>query len=86
MEFIYPEEGIQWIQGTGGESGLPDARAQAGFVSADRDTFTLPGSGTDKVLNLMRKTNADSPGQWIFHVGRIQVVEDPDLNNSSKCF
>lgn len=52
VEFIYPERGIQWIQGTGSESGLPDARAQAGLVSMEGNMFTLPGSGTDRVHNL----------------------------------
>ena len=52
VELLYPKEGIQWIQGTGDESGLPDARAQAGFISADGKIFTLPGSGTEQVRNL----------------------------------
>lgn len=51
-EFLYPENGIQWIQGTGDSSGLPDARAQAGFVSVDDKYFTLPGSGTTLIHNL----------------------------------
>lgn len=54
VEFIYPEKGIQWIQGSGSESGLPDARAQAGIISLDGEMFTLPGSGTDRVFNLER--------------------------------
>lgn len=54
VEFLYPENGIEWIQGTGDSSGLPDARAQAGFVSADDKYFTLPGSGTPLVSNLER--------------------------------
>lgn len=52
VEFLYPENGIQWIQGTGDESGLPDARAQAGFVGADGRYFNLPGSGKEQVKNL----------------------------------
>lgn len=51
-EFLYPENGIQWIQGTGDESGLPDARAQAGFISPNGKVFSLPGSGTEQVRNL----------------------------------
>lgn len=54
VELLYPENGIQWIQGTGDSSGLPDARAQAGFVSPDDKYFTLPGSGTPLVNNLER--------------------------------
>lgn len=52
VEFLYPKDGIQWIQGTGDESGLPDARAQVGFISADGKFFILPGSGTEQVRNL----------------------------------
>lgn len=52
VEFLYPEGGIQWIQGTGDESGLPDARAQAGFVSEDGKFKALIGSGTEQIRNL----------------------------------
>ena len=52
VEFLYPENGIQWIKGTGTASALPDALAQAGFISADGRMYTLKGSGTDQVLNL----------------------------------
>lgn len=52
VEFLYPERGIQWIQGTGDESGLPDARAQAGFVSDDGKYKMLIGSGTDQIRYL----------------------------------
>lgn len=53
VEFIYPESGLQWIQGTGDkDSGLPDVRAQAGFISSDGRYYALPHSGTDQVRNL----------------------------------
>lgn len=52
VEFLYPENSLQWIQGTGDKSGLPDARAQAGIISPDGKLFTLPGSGTEKVRSL----------------------------------
>lgn len=53
VEFIYPEDGLQWIRGDGSkESGLPDARAQVGFVAPDGRYYTLPNSGTDQVRNL----------------------------------
>lgn len=54
VEFLYPENGLNWIQGTADESGLPDARAQAGIISPDAKLFTLPGSGTEQVQNLER--------------------------------
>lgn len=46
---MYPSNGIQWLQGDQGESGLPDIRAQAGFVAEDGRFFTVTGSGTDNV-------------------------------------
>lgn len=82
---MYPEDGIQWIQGTGDDSGLPDARGQAGFVSDDGRFKILPGSGTDQVKNLERWSNMNVPGQWIFRIGQLDEeheIEEPDLNNS----
>lgn len=52
VELLYPENGLNWIQGSGDESGLPDARAQAGIISPEGVLFTLPGSGTEQVRNL----------------------------------
>lgn len=49
VEFLYPSNGIHWLQGDQGESGLPDIRAQAGFVAEDGRFFTVTGSGTDNV-------------------------------------
>lgn len=37
------------IVGDQGESGLPDIRAQVGFVAEDGRFFTVTGSGTDNV-------------------------------------
>lgn len=54
VEFLYPEDGIQWIQGTGDGSGLPDARAQAGMIALDGRYYLLPGSGTDRAFLLTR--------------------------------
>lgn len=48
-QFLYPENGINWIQGDTKDSGLPDVRAQAGFISEDGRFFPLQGSGTDNV-------------------------------------
>lgn len=54
MELRYSRGGVQWIQGQSQTSGLADARAQAGFISADGRLYTLRGSGTDRVENLDR--------------------------------
>lgn len=40
VQYLYPASGLNWIQGDIGESGLPDVRAQAGFVSSTRFEFT----------------------------------------------
>lgn len=49
VQFLYPKDGISWIQGDIGESGLPDVRAQAGFISEDGRVFELKGSGSENV-------------------------------------
>ncbi|XP_018565224.1 nidogen-2 [Anoplophora glabripennis] len=77
VEFLYPENGLQWIQGTGDRSGLPDARAQAGIISPDGKLFTLPGSGTEKVRNLDRWSNIGLEGQFIYKVDESDIRE-PD--------
>ncbi|KAJ9588281.1 hypothetical protein L9F63_018354, partial [Diploptera punctata] len=82
VEFLYPEGGIQWIQGTGQASGLPDARAQAGLVSGDGRLYTLRGSGTDQIQNLDKWTNVGIEGLWLFHIGETGStgnVMPPDL-------
>lgn len=54
VQFLYPASGLNWIQGDIGESGLPDVRAQAGFVSEDGRFYSLKGSATDKVNKIKR--------------------------------
>ncbi|KAL1489768.1 hypothetical protein ABEB36_013702 [Hypothenemus hampei] len=76
-EFLYPENGLQWIQGSGDESGLPDARAQVGFLSPEGKIHTLPGSATEQVQNLEKWTNTGLPGQFIFKISDRDVTE-PD--------
>lgn len=49
--FLYPEDGIKWIQGDGKVQNLPDARAQAGFMSGDGRLYALRGSGSEQVRN-----------------------------------
>lgn len=52
VEFLYPDEGIQWIQADFHPGGLPDAKAQAGLVSREGRITTLKGSGTDQIQNI----------------------------------
>ncbi|XP_047002161.1 nidogen isoform X1 [Schistocerca americana] len=85
-QFLYADDGIQWVQGSGQEGGLPDARAQAGLVAADGRLYTLRGSGTDHVQNLYRWSNIGEPGIWLFNIGETDergnillpdLAEDP---------
>lgn len=41
VQYLYPINGLNWVQGDIGESGLPDVRAQAGFVSSEILQFSL---------------------------------------------
>lgn len=50
VEFLYPQGGLQWIQGAPGPSGLPDVRAQAAIGAEDGRIHVLKGSGTDQVI------------------------------------
>ncbi|XP_047349035.1 nidogen-like isoform X3 [Vespa velutina] len=75
VELLYPENGIQWIQAESHPSGLPDAKAQAGFMSEGRIT-TLQGSGTDQIQNVDKWSNINRPGHWVFQVGPIADGED----------
>ncbi|XP_017878833.1 nidogen-1 isoform X2 [Ceratina calcarata] len=90
VELLYPENGIQWIQGESHPSGLPDAKAQAGLMNEEHVVHTLKGSGTDQIQNLEKWSNVNRPGQWLFQVGSpnhdeyIKVpdnVEDSSMTN-----
>ncbi|XP_031368253.1 nidogen isoform X4 [Apis dorsata] len=75
VELLYPDDGIQWIQGESHPNGLPDAKAQAGLMSEGR-MYTLRGSGTDQIQNVDKWSNVNRPGQWLFQVGPISDEED----------
>ncbi|XP_050523369.1 nidogen isoform X2 [Daktulosphaira vitifoliae] len=84
--FEYPEP-IQWVQSFSGiaETGLPDAKAQAGFSAADGRIHVLRGSGSDQIFNLDRWSNTDQPGLWLYRVGNISPngnVEPPEFAGS----
>lgn len=50
--FLYADGGLQWLRGKGKNPSLPDALAQAGFISGDGRMRELRGSGRDQVRNL----------------------------------
>lgn len=84
VQFLYPENGINWIQGDTKESGLPDVRAQAGFISEDGRFFPLQGSGTDNMKHLTVSSNVGEPGEWLFKVGPFDQdgnVQEPNVHD-----
>lgn len=81
VEFLYPQNGIQWVQAESGESGLPDIRARAGFVATDERNTLLRGSGSDRVRHLSETSNYGQNGRWLYRVGKLsegENVEEPD--------
>ncbi|XP_012258472.2 nidogen isoform X1 [Athalia rosae] len=89
-EFLYPDEGVQWIQADFHPSGLPDAKAQAGVVARDGRMYTFKGSGTDQIQNIDKWSNVNNPGQWVIGIGPIpdsanvqlpDNIEDAPANN-----
>ncbi|CAG9113923.1 unnamed protein product [Plutella xylostella] len=84
VELLYPEREIQWIQKEPLPGALPDAKAQAGFVAEDGRVYTLRGSGTHQVRNIMSWSNVHEPGKYVFRVGEIQPegnIAAPDNYN-----
>lgn len=87
VHFVYPTNGLNWIQADVGESGLPDVRAQAGFISEDGRFFNLKGSGTDNVKYLSDLSNYHNPGNWMFRVGPLGYednVEEPQIDSEEE--
>lgn len=51
--FLYPSEGITWIEGQGKNTPRnPDIPAQVGFDGGRRGSYMLPTSGEAEVRNL----------------------------------
>lgn len=87
VEFLYPQNGIQWVQAETGESGLPDIRARAGFIAADGRYVALKGSGSDKVRHLTESSNFGQPGRWLYRVGKLldsENIQEPDNNSAEE--
>lgn len=83
VEFLYADDGIQWVQGMARQQGLPDARAQLGFVAADGRYYELKGSGSDHIINVNKWSNVEEPGLFVFRVGPTEnsLIGLPDLAN-----
>ena len=76
IEFRYNR--LEWTTGSasGGSGGLGGTPAQAGFDAGNlTDFYTLPGSRTDAVLNLVNTSNVSeaTPGLWSFAVRNGQL-------------
>ncbi|XP_039956515.1 nidogen [Bactrocera tryoni] len=88
VHFIYAYNGINWLQGETGALGLPDIRAQAGFVAEDGRHYYIDGSGTDSArFTFTENSNIGVPGVWLFHVGALNEtgnvevpIDQEDLN------
>ena len=44
----------------------PDPQAQAGFMSGEGQSYLLPISGLDQIVNIDKWSNTDVPGLWIY--------------------
>nr|XP_012544559.2 low density lipoprotein receptor isoform X1 [Bombyx mori] len=87
VELLYPEREIQWIQKETDALSLPDAKAQAGFVAEDGRVFTLRGSGSHQIRNIISWTNTHEPGKYVFRVGTIprdSNIAVPDEYNETE--
>ncbi|XP_017839052.1 nidogen [Drosophila busckii] len=84
VQFIYPDGGLNWLQGEAGEFGLPDIRAQAGFVAEDGRYYNLNGSGSENARFLSESTNLGVPGVWLYQVAQIQPGENVVLPNNAE--
>ncbi|XP_017462050.1 PREDICTED: nidogen-1-like, partial [Rhagoletis zephyria] len=77
VQFIYEHNGINWLQGETGSLGLPDIRAQAGFVAEDGRFYYIDGSGTDGARFVFTEnSNIGVPGVWLFHVGALNETSN----------
>ncbi|XP_063376087.1 nidogen [Cydia fagiglandana] len=87
VELLYPDGDIQWIQRETSPDSLPDAKAQAGFVSEDGQMLLLRGSGSHQIRNIISWSNTQEPGKYVYRVGNVMQdgnVVVPDLYNQSE--
>lgn len=88
VQYLYPEDGINWVQADIGDDGLPVIRARVGFSTLDGRYFLLKESGTDNIRHLPKTSNVNIPGVWIFRVGPLNSandnIEEPDVEVSKE--
>lgn len=75
--FLYADGEMQWTTGdaSGGTAGLGGTPAQVGFNAGNGvNYYSLPGSQTPNVINVVNSTNAAVPGLWVFKVDSHSTV------------
>ncbi|CAH3144389.1 unnamed protein product [Pocillopora meandrina] len=74
---IYNYNNITWTTGTasgGNVSGLGGSPAQAGFNAGDGIRyFNVPGSATDRIINVSSNSNVGKPGRWMFRIDSAKI-------------
>ena len=71
MLFLYADNELQWTTGdaSGGTLGLGGTPAQVGLNAGDGvHYYTIPGSQTPNVINIVNSSNVATPGLWVFKV------------------
>ncbi|XP_078360269.1 sushi domain-containing protein 2-like isoform X2 [Oculina patagonica] len=74
---IFNYNKITWTTGTasgGDDAGLGGSPAQAGFNAGDGIRyFNIPGSATDQVIDIPKKSNVGKPGRWMFRIDSAKI-------------
>ena len=87
--YLYADGLIQWtasraqggMNGFGGNAAVVGYNAGNGVIS-----FTVPGSYTDNILNIVSTSNVGVAGKWVFRLDEDDVVlPSCDENSFGKC-
>ena len=72
--YLYADGLIQWTTSVGGDFNEFTV-ALAGYNAGDGlVSFTVPGSQTDDILNIVSLSNVDVPGMLVFRLDEDDVV------------
>ncbi|CAK9297424.1 unnamed protein product [Gordionus sp. m RMFG-2023] len=75
---LYPEDGINWYATKSKMPNLPPLNAQVGFDAGDGFRYyKLPNSKGHAILSLMKRSNVDIPGVWIYKIGYVRQINEP---------
>ncbi|KAF6039100.1 Ndg [Bugula neritina] len=79
--FIYMDNSINWIQADL-KPEIAEVSAQAGFDSGAQQygPIVVPGSGFEEALNWDKESNTGIPGVWMYKIGYLTVIEQPEVN------